>query len=135
MEHTVVVRILNPKHYDRTKQRFTSLAFRPKDGTLSVVNKQCVLNSGTTVCEHIEKFYGNVAGKPPVFWEFLYEQLPFDCEIAQRTEENGDECHYNLEGVDRKQAEDFFKTYRLENFLICPAPRPLTLADMNSGSQ
>ena len=92
-----VLRILNALRYDRRKQRFNSLAFKPfgKPPGISVIDTACIQDMGNTPCSHIRQYYDRIAGAPPIFWKFHTDLLPDQCVIEQEDSLTGDVCHYN----------------------------------------
>ena len=120
-----LIRILNVKHYDPRKKRFTSVAFKPStNGGISVFNKECVLEQKRTICSHIREYYPPpTSNDPPVFWEFEEQILPDECELEQQTSKSGDCCHYNINKLSDKKARKLFvnrqKEHQLSEFKIC----------------
>ena len=118
-----VIRILNALRYDRRKQRFTSLAFKPfgKPLGVSVIDTACIQDIGNTPCSHIRQYYGKIASEPPIFWKFNTAILPDQCVIEQEDSLTGDVCHYNIHGLNEKQARNFFVNYadQFHLFQIC----------------
>ena len=131
-----VLRILNALRYDRRKQRFNSLAFKPfgKPPGISVIDTACIQDMGNTPCSHIRQYYDRIAGAPPIFWKFHTDLLPDQCVIEQEDSLTGDVCHYNIHGLSEKQAREFFLQYagQLHRFQICDptGQRPLEQNDL-----
>ena len=116
-----IIRLLHIRHYDRRKQRFTSPAFKNFGNGISVIDQQCISNSGRTICEHIIAYYQSVASEPPIFWQFSSDILPQRSSIVPEVSTTGDICHYNIQGLSDKQARQFFKEYccGITQLLIC----------------
>jgi hypothetical protein len=80
------IRIIHRDHYDPDRGRFQSLAFKPsRDGSgISVIDVNCILQIGLSICEHIGKYYQSVAGSTPhIFWNINSKMLPEKCEFLQ----------------------------------------------------
>ena len=134
------IRVIHQKHYDPDKGNFKSLAFKPSsDGSgISVIDEKCISQSGIGVCEHINRFYKDLAGKPPIFWRIPTEELPENHRFIQRTSTTGDACHYNLTGISEKESRTLLKRVNLSEFNVCSengGDRPLTDSDMLVWSQ
>ncbi len=131
------IRVIHQHFYDPDRGRFQSLAFRPSsdDSGISIIDEECVLRTSPSICDHIEKFYHDIAGNPPIFWIFYANILPEACKFIQQTSDSGDECHHNLIGLTDKQARNIFKQVTLNAFRICTANgdhRPLDQDDVES---
>lgn len=117
------IRILNKRHYDRRLRRFNSLTFKNTgvNPGISIISRECIFQSGKTICQHIRKYYGGIASEPPIFWYFSTEILSTNYELEQEDSLTGDVCHYNIKGVTNKQAKRLFMKFanKLETFKIC----------------
>ena len=128
------IRIIHPKHYDPDRKSFSSLAFKPSsDGGISVVSRECIEQTGSSICGHIAKFYGTVSGSPPIFWEIPAGILPPQCQFIQNPSDTGDDCHHNLIGLNDREARRIIKQTPLDEMHIClviGGHCPLTEADL-----
>jgi hypothetical protein len=67
-------------NYDPDRKNLSSLAFRPSsDCGISVISRECIELSGSSVCGHIARFYKSISGEPPIFWEIPEDILPANC--------------------------------------------------------
>ena len=108
---TVFARILHPKRYDRRRGRFTSQVFKPSTNQsgISAIDVACARSKNDTICSHIREYYENgIAGEPIMFWKFDAETLPSGHTLEQEVGSTGDPCHYNIRGLTKKNARDFF---------------------------
>src|SRR5947207_13677169 len=128
------VRILSRQHWDGRKGRFNSLAFTPSstDGGISVFDKQCAVLRSGTICGHIRTFYHRISDEPPIFWEFSNSILPQGTTFTEEVSDQGDECHRNISGLDKKQARDVFRGIGFQEFQMCEdgSSRRLQLEDL-----
>lgn len=92
------IRFFHPKHYDKHRNEFKSLAFKTiRNGGASILWVECIKSSGLTICEHASKFYESaITGDPPVFWRFDSSSLPATLEIQQTDGGNNDPCHHDI---------------------------------------
>lgn len=114
-----LLRIINiQNHYDRKRRRFNSLAFKNLDGGISVIEKDCIEKEE---CQHIRRYYSNITGTPPVYWQFNIEILPTGFSIEHTLSKSGDVCHCEIKGLTDKAAKDVFRHYwdRFCEFIIC----------------
>ena len=136
------VRWLHPNEFLPDLGRFPSSVLRNLGGSLSLVDCECVLASGTALCDHARIFYlqTNTVSEPPIYWKFDAKLLP-PCErIEAVPTKSGDLCHRNVHGIANKTLKSFFKysdpvskTVRdLSEFTICTenGSRPLSLSDI-----
>ena len=131
------IRVIHHRHYDRHKRRFTSPAFKNSNDNsgISVIDKDCALRTSPGICEHIQRFYPDVAGTPPIFWEFHPEILPENCRLDPQKGPDGDDCHFNVVGLSEKEARAIIIKVPLSDFNICIGNgeyRPLTESDVES---
>ena len=117
-----LIRLLNIRHYDSKRGRFTSEAFRTFGQGVSVFDADCAEQSSGTICSHIAKFYASTAGDPATFWEFSKEQLPEQAQVVQEESATGDLCHHDIRGLTTKQERSFFLPFsdQFEQFETCP---------------
>ena len=80
------------------------------------MGRDCVLNSGRTICNHIRHFYDNPHGEAAIYFEF---SKPADWGIEQIDGPKGDKCHHNLIEVPRKQRRKLMKDAPLSDYKIC----------------
>jgi hypothetical protein len=116
------VRLLHPKHFDCQRGDFKSLAFKVYDDGASVIQLACV--AGLGICQHIQQYYPNVGGDPPVFWIFDEAILPKDCRLVQKRSDSGDDCHFNIVSTSSNNALNkalgkLPKAQPVETFQIC----------------
>jgi hypothetical protein len=86
-------RLLQTRHYDRTKGRYSSTAFQPSSdgGGTTVIDICCIAESGHSVCDHISKYYPvSVASSPAIYWIIPDSIIPKSAKIIQQTSESGD---------------------------------------------
>jgi hypothetical protein len=130
------IRIIHQKHYDPDRKTFSSLAFKPSsDGGISVISRECIALSGSSVCGHIARFYKSVSGEPPIFWEIPEVVLPANCQFIQEPSDTGDDCHHNLVGLSDREARRIIKRTPLGEMSVCLETgdhRSLTEADLIS---
>ncbi len=128
------IRIIHPKHYDPDSNRFRSLAFKPSsDGGISVISRECIEQTGSSICGHIAKFYASVLGDPPIFWEIPEAVLPPTGQFIQAPSDTGDDCHHNLVGLSDREARRIIKQMLLGEMSVCLETgehRSLTGADL-----
>lgn len=115
------VRLLNTKHFDPKRGKFTSLAFKNSTGGgASVISTHCVAQSGIPICSHIDAYYPErITGRPPIFWDFPASILPIGWDLQQQTSETGDVCHHNIIGVSDRQLRSLLGSAVLSDFSIC----------------
>ena len=131
-----LIRVINKRyHYDKNKGRFTSLAFKPSsNGGISVFCQKCAVEISGTICGHIQNYYSDVSGEPPVYWEFDSKILPSTHVIKESPSASGDECHRDIMNLSKRDAEQVFKknTNYPDSFKIClpcGGDRSLSIAD------
>ena len=97
------------------------MAFRPSTTNkgISVFDKECAKETSGDICNHIEKFYSEIAGIPIVFWEIPAEIIPQGCRIKQSVSNKGDECHHDIFDWEAKESEKTIKNVPLDNLEIC----------------
>jgi len=98
-----------------------------------VIEANCIIQKGVSICEHLEKYYKSVSGTPPIFWNIDSKILPEKCEFIQQTSESGDVCHHNIVGLSKKESRDIFKQVRLSDFRTCRSDgnhQPLRISDI-----
>ena len=115
------VRVISQKHFDPKKKRFQSLAFKPSstDGGISVFDQDCAIQVSGNLCTHIQKFYSQVAGDPPIFWKIPESILPADISITQSVSSSGDQCHFNIGQITEKDARKIIMGVSIHDFMIC----------------
>jgi hypothetical protein len=91
------IRIFHIRHYDRHRKRFRSQAFTRFGNGISIIDEECILASGRTVCEHIKFYYPTTASEPPIFWRFSTDLLPAPYRIVPEISTAGDKCHYDIQ--------------------------------------
>jgi hypothetical protein len=131
------LRLLHPCHWSRRKSKFSGAAFRnfPPPG-ISVIRSSCALASGHgAVCGHIAHYYENPPA-PVIFWVFEEEGLPEPNTIDHEVTANGDECHYNINGLSDAASQEYFENdfhnHRWTNFRSCPGGQALTLETLEA---
>lgn len=71
-----------------------------------------------------------------MFWQFSSQEiLPENIKIEQKTMDNGDVCHHNINGLKPKEAKKLFKEkFSWDSAFICEngTPRQLTVDDLVS---
>ena len=116
------IRLISTELYDHKLGRFQSTAFTNSSSRgISIIDKECIHESGACTCDHIRKYYQSIAGEPPVFWQFSTDILPDHCRLEQQDTPSGDHCHYNILGLTDRQAKRLFKeqTQDLSGLFIC----------------
>ena len=115
------VRALHRKKYKQKARRFHSDSFKNLNGAISIIDVECIQETSTDTCGHIEHFYKSViCGKPFAFWVIRHHDLEThfgkgQFSIVPKTSDSGDECHRNLTGVDNKPASRFQRDYCKES--------------------
>ena len=72
------IRIISTEFYDRERGRFQSCAFDKSSGEqggISILDRECILESGRSVCEHMRHYYGVRIDQALVFWQFSTYRL------------------------------------------------------------
>ncbi len=142
-ERGTYVRIINLKHWYDKDQRFSSTAFKPSSSEqdsekgISIIKIQCAEQESGSVCEHIKRYYPNIAGIPTVFWYIPDSLLPTSpCIELMIDPKINDECHYNLLKISKGEAERLFSKIwaDINQFTICQenTERPLTKEDITN---
>jgi hypothetical protein len=124
-----VVRALHRYKYDKTRQRFTSDSFKNNQGSISVIDAQCVAATGVELCSHIEQYYDAVIDRCPfAYWVINTENLlaelggKFPFRIDAEPNVKGDECHRNIVGIPDKPAQKWAKqNCKPPNVFLCLA--------------
>ena len=131
------IHLTHPRKFNIRENKWSRVAFRNNKGSLSIIGCDCVQNSRITLCEHIDKYYGDWSGitsDPPVFWQFNTEDLPPGYAVASAA--GRDPCHFVVSGLDDQTLWEFFEPAAggeaLGQFSICANGnhRPLVLADV-----
>ncbi len=129
------VRLVHPKHWERSRNRFGDLAFKSVPGSgLSIFDIACAEAASSLICAHIEAFYKNVGGDPAVFLIVADEEWPAGYQLDATPSDSGDDCHREVVGVKDKHIKKALMKRPWSDYLIC-APdgvRPLTAADIAS---
>jgi hypothetical protein len=88
---------------------------------ISVFDRDCVdEHYGTTICDHIRAFYLTVTEEPIVYWSFDSSILGTKAILEKRESNTGDICHYDIENLSHREAEEIFRKHaKSNNFLIC----------------
>jgi hypothetical protein len=115
------IRCIFKKHWDFDYNRFSHYAFIRDQGAISVINKDCVLARGVTICEHIRRFYCIQRPDERVFyWEFESDGfIPASAEIQPETGETGDPCHCNIHNLSHNHARKISKGIPIESVIFC----------------
>ena len=122
-----LIRLIHRKHFDPTRERFLSLAFKTSsDGSgASVIDTTCVGGKRQPlICCHIREFYPDIAGDPPIYWEFEEGTLPDGYSIVVTRSASGDDCHRDIQDVSDHRLAKYFKTAALEDLMICDGDDP-----------
>ena len=118
------IRILHPHKYNERERKFTRPAFRnsPEDGTLSLVDYNCIQGHGRSVADHIRVHYAKypgVAWNPPIFWKFdTATEFPPGHTI-EPDDTGGDDCHQLIKGLDDETLWKVFERHDLPEFSVC----------------
>src|SRR5688572_12709449 len=107
-------------HWARRKRRFSSAAFKNYRGSdteppggVSVIKRQCILDSGREICEHIRTYYPDYQAEGTiVFWCFSSLDLPQGYKLIQKTTKSGDVCHYDITGLEDEIYDEWFDQYK-----------------------
>jgi len=116
------VRLVHPREFDHTLDRFGDLAFKnSKSGVgMSIFECRCAEVTSGGICAHVGEFYANVSGEPPVFYLLEEDELPAGYEIVPTLSDSGDECHREVGGVSNNRLYAAFKKKRhWSNFYVC----------------
>ena len=112
-----LVRALHVRNYSTAKGRFQSNSFSNYNGGISIFDYECaIITTPIGICSHISIFYQRTVGIPIVFqlinFETLQNHFPNSEIVLENTpSDSGDLCHYDLIGIDKKMAENFFKSF------------------------
>ncbi len=114
-----LIRTIHFKKYSETKRRFTSDVFKNFHGGISVFDSECA--TGVTPlgpCAHIIQFYNSTVGNPIAFWKIDADQLidyfkekGLSVELKPSQSTTGDECHYDIQGLNDKDAKRFYEAF------------------------
>lgn len=142
-----VIRILNLRHFDRIARRFRHIvcknASKPPDtitpddrGGFSVFDPTCACvdqgQNPNCICNHISKYYGQVAGEPCVYWRLDCDvfnpptpnprkgQAPILVPVPSAT---GDPCHLNLHHVSDARLKNARRYQNEQTLSICVGGR------------
>ena len=131
------IRLVHSKHFDKTRGRFHNTAFKKdsRNGGISVIQRECIDDSGRTICEHIRQFYeSSVGGDRPIFWEFTEEILPAGYRIEQTHQQRDDKCHHDIFDISNNQQRRIAKALSIREMRICidGDHRQLVLADLRT---
>ncbi len=129
------IRLLHPRDFDRRRNRFTSLALRNLQGSLSVIDPDCVEGTGAGLCDHIRRYYPGITGEPPIFWRFDSSVLPVSHRVETQPSTSGDDCHRNIHGVTDGSYRAVIINIAVSNYSICceGGTRDLTENDLPGG--
>lgn len=109
--------VLHRRKYRPKLKRFTSDSFKKLNGAISVVEIDCIEETGAGICEHIQRYYASVAQGEPFAFRVIRDcdlDEHFGCgnySIVPSPSRTGDDCHRNLEGIEDKAAKRFQKNY------------------------
>lgn len=112
------VRIVNLTYWDHDKQQFNHLAFSGYK-RLSIIDADCAVESSGGVCQHIGRFYRKPAGDPACFWPVPDGTFPARCVPERRPTAEGDDCHYELPGMTRGEADAIRKRLHYADCYVC----------------
>ena len=129
------IRILPKKQFFISLGRFSSAAFKNYKGSISIIQRKCIKDTGTTICIHLRKFYQSVDEPPHILWLFDREILPKNCEIQQKDSLQGDKCHYEIIGLSDNKAKRILNNHLqslYDSVFICDNkdPRKFCQSDM-----
>ncbi len=138
----VVIRVLDPAHFSKSKNRFSRMAFRPSsNGGISVYAEPCALEKSRSNCNHIQAFYSGLTGIPALYWRIDLEWLNAEAKdseitlsLVQSKSHSGDDCHHDIFGfpkngtASKNAIEKAWENNRLD-FLQCDGQpsRPIDL--------
>ena len=132
MAITEIIRLMHPRRYVPRKRRFARAAFSNSSGGggVSVLSSECVDRKGHGICAHIRKYYDErIAGSPPVFWRIPVANLPNGHSLEQQTTPSGDDCHYNIMGINDAQCYELLKSVQPTDYQICAADGLRTITE------
>jgi len=117
------IRLLHANKYNKKQHKFTRPAFRNIAGGLSVIEWDCIRQSGKSVADHVRQYYQcypGIVGEPPIFWKFdTSVTLPAGHVVQQVTSDSGDICHHDVKGLDDSVLWGVFETKDISDFSIC----------------
>ena len=115
------IRLFHIRHYDRRRKRFRSTAFTYFGEGISIIEKQCIITSSMTICEHIRTYYPTTASEPPIFWIFSTDILPAPSIIVPTISTTGDHCHYDIRQLSDNQRRNVFEkhAHNIASLRIC----------------
>ena len=109
-----LIRLIKRDEWDPDRKRFTSPAFEPssdegsKPGGISLIDKQCILDSSGDVCAHIRR-WRYTPDPEPIYWEFSSNILG-EHELEYEPSASGDDCHLNIIRLGEKSGKKMFKS-------------------------
>ena len=117
------IRIIHHLKYIPKLGRFGSNVFANLKGGISIVDLDCVRETGRSACGHVKKYYPSAipSPKPPILWIFNSEILPSSCKVEREMSTTGDVCHYNIKELSNNQAKKVFSrsVKSLDDLKIC----------------
>jgi hypothetical protein len=88
------------------------------------------------MCPHIDRYYANFSQPIKVFWTVNVSDLPSNHKIEYKLSKAGDDCHYNIVGLSKRQSEKYFRKQQVEahKCKTCDhtVERTLTVADLKA---
>ena len=133
-----VVRLLHPEQFSKRDRRFKSTAFRQSsDGGIFSFDRDCAYGQSKSECAHIERYYKDVAGYPPVVWYIDIDELPPECGLTDEPSTSGDPCHRNIRRLTRGQSRKMIIDLDLTSLRFCDGDtlKPLGLSRDESASR
>ena len=118
-----LIRLVHPRHFDKNKNRFQSIAFQPStaNGGISVFCPSCAMETSGKYCQHIRNYYADISGIPSIFWLFDTSILPSNHVIEESLSSTNDHCHRDIKNITVKDSRNIFKTHATypDSFMIC----------------
>lgn len=65
----------------------------------------------------MKRHYSNLVTEPPIYWQF--DSLSNQNVSYDHDDSNGDNCHYNLNGIDENESKKIFDSIISKNLSIC----------------
>ena len=115
------IRLFHIRHYDHRRKRFRSTAFTYFGEGIFIIDRQCIIASGITICEHIRVYYHTAASEPAIFWIFSTDILPQSSIIVPTISTTGDPCHYDIRQISDSQRRNVFErhAHNIGDLSIC----------------
>lgn len=91
----------------------------------------CAVAASGLIANHVQKFYPDLSGNPPIYLAFDDDDLPEGVIVKATPSDTGDDCHREIDGVGNGALKRALMALPADKFMICdPAgERQLSGAD------